>query len=93
MPNPTTTFGFILATLLGALFHLIMGGDARRLALFLLAGWIGFGLGHLLGAVFGVSLLSIGTLRMFTASIGALIALIVAHILTSDRNRKPSNRS
>jgi uncharacterized membrane protein YeaQ/YmgE (transglycosylase-associated protein family) len=92
LPNPTTTFGFILATLFGALFHLIMGGDARRLALFLLAGWVGFGLGHLLGAVFNVSFLNIGTLRIFTAAIGALIALVVAHILTSNRNRKQSNR-
>ena len=92
MPGPITTFGFILATLFGALFHLIMGGDARRLALFLLAGWVGFGLGHLLGAVFGINVLNIGTLRIFTASVGAIVALLAAHILTSNRTRRQSPR-
>ncbi len=92
MPGPTTTFGFILATLFGAVFHLIVGGDARRLALFLLAGWVGFGLGHLLGVVFGLNILNIGTLHIFTAAIGALIALFAAYFLTSDRTRKSSIR-
>jgi len=92
LPGPTTTFGFILATLFGATFHLIMGGDARRLALFLLAGWIGFGLGQLLGTVFGINILNIGTLRIFTAAVGATIALFVAHFLTSNRNQKQSTR-
>ncbi len=92
MPGPTTTFGFILATLFGAVFHLIMGGDARRLALFLLAGWVGFGLGHVLGAVFGINILNIGTLHIFTAAIGALIALFVAHFLTSNRTRNQPTR-
>src|SRR5262249_27041139 len=42
MPSPSVTFGFILATLYGALFHLVLGGNARQLALYLLAGWLGF---------------------------------------------------
>jgi uncharacterized membrane protein YeaQ/YmgE (transglycosylase-associated protein family) len=90
LPGPTTTFGFILATLFGAAFHLIMGGDARRLALFILAGWMGFGLGHVLGAVFNINIMNIGTLHIFTAAIGALIALFVAHFLTSNRTRNQS---
>ena len=90
LPGPATTFGFILATLFGAGFHLIMGGDARRLALFLLAGWIGFGLGQLVGSVIGINILNIGTLRIFSASIGALIALLVTHFLTSERTHRRS---
>ncbi|MBL8163682.1 MAG: hypothetical protein JNJ61_16975 [Anaerolineae bacterium] len=92
MPGPTTLFGFIVATLLGAAFHLVMGGDARRLALFLLAGWLGFGLGQILGAILEINLLSIGTLRILPAVVGALIALLVAHILTNNRMRKRSLR-
>jgi uncharacterized membrane protein YeaQ/YmgE (transglycosylase-associated protein family) len=92
LPGPTTTFGFILATLFGAVFHLIMGGDARRLALFLLAGWVGFGLGHLLGTVFGINILNIGTLHIFAAATGAIIALFAAHILTTNRSRSRSTR-
>ena len=92
MPGPTATFGFILATLFGAVFHLIVGGDARRLALFLLAGWVGFGVGHLVGMSIHVDILNIGTLRVFTASLGALVALIVAYFLTSNVARRRVSR-
>jgi hypothetical protein len=85
LPSPTTTFGFILATLYGAGFHMIVGGDIRRLALFLLSGWIGFGLGHFLGTTFMIDILNIGTLRVVAATFGALVALTVAHLLTTDR--------
>jgi uncharacterized membrane protein YjjP (DUF1212 family) len=92
VPGPSITLGFILATLFGAVFHLIFGGDARRLALFLLAGWIGFGLGHMLGVIFSINILNIGTLRMVAASIGALTALAVAYVLTSNRPGKRVSR-
>lgn len=88
MPTPTATLGFILATLSGAIFHLIMGGDARRLALFLLAAWIGFGLGHILGVILEINILNIGTLRLGAAVFGAALALVVAHFLTA----KPTSR-
>ena len=82
MPSPSVTFGFILATLYGALFHVITGGDARRLALFLLTGWLGFALGHIFGVLFAVSLFSIGPLHMFSATLGAWLALLAARFLT-----------
>ena len=82
MPSPSITFGFILATLYGALFHLLMGGNARRLALFLLAGWLGFALGHIFGAIFAVNILSIGPLHTFSATLGAWLALLAARFLS-----------
>lgn len=88
MPGPTVVFGFILATLLGAAFHLVFGGDARRLAVFLLAGWAGFGIGHVAGVLFGINLLNIGTLRVVSASFGALVALATTSVLTPKRPRK-----
>jgi len=90
--GPTTIFGFILATLFGAGFHIIMGGDARRLALFLLAGWVGFAAGHLIGVVFGINIFNIGTLRIATASLGAVLALVAAHVLTTDQKNKRSTQ-
>ncbi len=84
MPGPTATFAFILATLFGAVFHLIVGGDARRLALFLLAGWVGFAAGHVAGTIFHIDILNIGTLRVFTASLGALLALFITSLFTSN---------
>ena len=82
MPGPSVVFSFILATLYGAAFHLVSGGDARRLALFLLAAWLGFGLGHVFGETFNVTLMDIGPLHMLTATMGAWLALVVARILT-----------
>lgn len=90
MLGPTTIFGFILATLFGAGFHILVGGDVRRLALFLLAGWIGFGIGHLVGVLFSVNILNIGTLRVATATVGAIMALISAHLLTTDKSKTRS---
>lgn len=92
MPGPTLTFAFIIATLIGAVFHFIVGGDARRLILYLLCSWIGFGLGHVLGTVLAIDFLNVGTLRAFTATLGALIALVAANILTLNRTRKRSSR-
>lgn len=88
MPDPGLTFGFLLATLVGAAFHLIFGGDARRLAIFLLAGWVGFGLGQLFGILFEIDLFSIGSLRLFTAVFGALLALGVVQMLTAGQSRR-----
>jgi uncharacterized membrane protein YjjP (DUF1212 family) len=92
LPGPTATFAFIVATLFGAGFHFLVGGDVRRLALFLLAGWVGFALGHTLGAVFDINILNIGTLRIVSASVGALAVLSVAFVLTSSRVRRSAKR-
>lgn len=89
MLSPSMIFSFILATLYGAAFHLVSGGDARRLALFLLSAWLGFGLGHAVGDVVGITLLDIGPLHMLPATIGAWTALVVARVLT----RQPRRRS
>lgn len=88
MPGPALTLGFIVATLLGTTFHMVVGGDARRLALFLLSGWIGFALGQLFGQMFGVSILRIGQLYFFSAVLGGLVALVVAFVLTRRERRK-----
>jgi hypothetical protein len=92
LPSPILTFAFILATLFGAAFHLIFGGNARRLAVFLLFGWIGFAFGHFVGVMFQVDVFNIGALRVVSASLGALIALAAAFLLTSQRTRKRSAR-
>ena len=90
MFGPTTVFGFIIATLFGAGFHLLVGGDARRLALFLLAGWVGFGLGQVIGVMFSINIFNVGTLHIVSATLGAIMALVAANLLTSDKNRKRS---
>jgi hypothetical protein len=93
LPSPILTFSFILATLLGAAFHVVLGGDARRLVLFLLASWGGFAFGQFVGVTFGIDVFAIGTLRVVSASVGALAALVAISFLTSRRMRKRTARS
>lgn len=86
MPGPTLTFGFVIATLLGAGFHFVMGGDARRLGLYLLAGWIGFAFGHLLGASIELRIFDIGALHFLSAVVGAIISLVLSRLLIPNRS-------
>lgn len=78
MTFPAITLGFILATLYATIFHLVAGGDARRLAVYLISSWAGFALGQILGVVFGTGLLNIGTLHLLTATVTAVFSLIGA---------------
>lgn len=68
--------GFLLATAYGAAFHLLIGGPARHILLYVVAAWAGFGLGHLLGDFLEVGILDLGAVHLFTASLGAWIALV-----------------
>lgn len=92
MPEPTFVFAFVSATLIGALFHLVVGGNARRLALFLLIAWLGFALGQMLALTFDVALFTIGSVRLLSASVVAFFMLLLAHIFTSGRTTR-SRRS
>jgi uncharacterized membrane protein YeaQ/YmgE (transglycosylase-associated protein family) len=93
MPGPGLVFAFILATLYGVIFHLILGGDARRLALFLLSSWIGFVFGQFLGLVLEIDLFRLGGLRVLPATIGAFFTLFAVRALTTgQRRRRPIRR-
>ena len=92
MLSPTLTFAFILATLYGAAFHLILGGDARRLALLVFSSWLGFAFGQLVGITFLIDFFDIGALRIVSATLGSFTALVAVSLLTSRRMRKRSAR-
>lgn len=70
--------GFLLATAYGTGFHFILGGPARQILLYVLAAWIGFTLGHLVGDLLNLELLKLGAVHLFSASLGAWIALIAS---------------
>ena len=70
--------GFLLATAYGAGFHILLGGPARRILLYVLAAWLGFAIGHLLGGWFNINLFKLGALHLFSASLGAWIALLAS---------------
>lgn len=83
MTLPALFFGFMLATLMGAGFHLWQGGGAGRLLLYLGAAWLGFALGHLLGDWLNWRWLAIGPLNTLTAGLAAGLALSVARWLAA----------
>jgi hypothetical protein len=73
--------GFLLATAYGAGFHFFIGGPARHIVLYVLASWLGFALGHLLGDWLGITTLKLGTIHLLSASLGSWIALIMSWVL------------
>ena len=92
MPNPIFLFAFVIATMYGLAFHVIMGGGARRMVLFIVTGWLGFLLGQYIGGFLGLTLLKIGVLHLLPASLCAIALLIFAHILTAEPTTPVSRR-
>lgn len=80
--------GFLLATAYGAGFHLLLGGPARRVPLYVVAAWVGFVVGHLLGDLLNIDILKLGAIYLFSASLGAWIALIASWWLTQDNSEE-----
>ncbi len=73
---------FLVATAYGAGFHVIMGGPPRKVGLYIMSGWIGFALGHVVGDMIDLELLRIGVVHLFAASIGSWIALVASWVLS-----------
>jgi len=91
MLNPVFLFAFVLATMYGLAFHVLMGGNARRLVLFVATGWLGFLLGQYVGGYLNIALFKIGIVHLLPASIAAGALLVFAHMLTA-RPRSPVTR-
>lgn len=80
--------GFLLATAYGAGFHLLLGGPARRIVLYVLASWLGFVVGHFLGDILNIELLKLGVLHLFSASLGSWIALLASWWLSAHESAR-----
>lgn len=78
--------GFLLATAYGAAFHFIVSGPARQILLYILASWVGFTIGHFLGDFINLELFKLGTLHLFSASLGAWTALVASHWFVSNES-------
>ncbi|RME06139.1 MAG: hypothetical protein D6803_07275, partial [Anaerolineae bacterium] len=76
MTLPALIFGILFSTLLGALFHLLRGGGAGRLLLYLLVSWLGFWAGHAWGVAQNWDFIRLGPLRLGAAGGGSLLLLI-----------------
>lgn len=96
MTLPGITLGLLVSSGLSLAFHLLRGGALGRLALYLIAGWFSFFLGHLVGEWIDLQLLRVGPLNMFPAVLAAIVGLSAASILagpeTPPRRRRARRR-
>jgi uncharacterized membrane protein YeaQ/YmgE (transglycosylase-associated protein family) len=77
MNIPILILGGLIATLYGAIFHLIRGGNPGKLLVYIILSWIGFWSGHFLAQRLGLEFLNIGTLFLGAASFASLLFLII----------------
>ncbi len=75
----TYIFGWILATLLGAVFHLWKDGGFWKLVIYIVLSWIGFFLGHVIAKSAGFNFMNVGSLHLGGGIIGSIIALFAGH--------------
>lgn len=77
MTIPSLIFALLIASIYGVLYHLVRDGGLGRLLLFLIFGWAGFALGHLLGIWRGWILLPVGELNLGLSTLGSLVLLVL----------------
>lgn len=72
---------FLISTAYGAGFHFFVGGPLRTILSYLLAAWIGFACGHLIGEFFNITRFQLGAIHLLPASIGSWVLLLGARWL------------
>lgn len=87
----TLIFGWIVATLVGALYHLWKDGGFWMLVVYIIASWIGFFLGHLAASKLGLDILAVGQLQMGGGIVGSILILFLAHWLGKVNQSSKSN--
>ena len=87
MIPPWLFVGFIVATLIGALLHLVLGGGAGRFLFFLVLAWIGFGVGQLAGSIAGWQFLNFGEIAAIPAVLGALLFSLAGYWLSPPESK------
>ena len=95
MPSPVFAFAFIVATLYGLGFHFVVGGPARRLALFVVSSWVGFLLGQHLGDLLDIAFLNslrLGIVHLLPASFCSAAFLLFARRLTLESDDSVTRR-
>jgi hypothetical protein len=74
---PSFFLAVIVATGVGLVYSIWRGGHLTRMALFVVAAWIGFAVGQLIGAVLGLHVLLIGEVHLLEGILGSLIVLVL----------------
>jgi len=79
--SPPFVLSVLLSTMLATLFNLWQGGSVRDLALYLIAGWLGFVVGELLGDWMGLDVFMIGEVHVAEAILTCVLLLFLARWL------------
>jgi hypothetical protein len=85
MTFPAVLFGCLIGLLIGALFHLVVGGGGSRFVLFLVTGLIGFWVGHILGWYLHWNFLEIGPLHFGSGLMFGILLTFIAYILGANK--------
>ena len=81
MMTPHYLFALALATFFWALFHLVRGGGAMRLLLYLACSWAGFAVGQVVAPLIGLNLPVVGPFHVVEAASFALLFMVGATVL------------
>jgi uncharacterized membrane protein YeaQ/YmgE (transglycosylase-associated protein family) len=87
MTVPAFLFGSLVAVFLGVVFHLIKGGGPFYIFLYMLAGFIGFWVGHYVGDSLELNMWTIGPVHYASALLSTLAFLLITAWLFT---RKPA---
>lgn len=82
MNFPAILLGLVVASLLGAAYHLWRGGGPVRIVFYLLMAWLGFAAGTFVAHLRGWALWEIGQVDVGFGALGALLILGLGDWLT-----------
>lgn len=81
---PVFLFGSLIAFLIGALIHLVVGGKLLRLIFCMIFAWIGFWVGNYLAGRFSLEFLKYGLVSYGAAVITSLIFSIFGYWISGE---------
>ncbi len=78
--SPPLVLSLVISSIYAAIFHLWQGRRAVELLHYLLASWLGFGLGELAGNLLGLDILMIGQVHLLEGTIASWLLLFVVKL-------------
>jgi hypothetical protein len=85
MFSPSLFLAGLLSSAYASLFHIWKGRSLADLLLYLVAAWLGFGLGQLVGEAHGLRLFMIGPVHVVEGTLLAWLLLFAARWLKIGR--------
>jgi len=75
--SPSLILSLIIASAYAAIFNLWQRGSARDLLIYLLACWLGFAIGELIGDAVDLDILMIGQIHVVEGTLGSILLLFL----------------